>query len=140
MFDMIKRKDLIVANTLPCCKGLITRQRVLENSTEEKAVLDYIIADRKFSKYLTDMTIDENQNFSLFRTIKHKASNKIVYSDHNVIVGNFSLEHEQKVKPKRQEIYNFKDPIGKEKIFLKTSLTNKFTDCIENGTQFEKVA
>ena len=39
MLDMIKRNYLIVANTLPCCKGLITRQRVLENGTEEKAVL-----------------------------------------------------------------------------------------------------
>ena len=49
----------------------------------------------------------------------------MVFSNHNVIVGNFSLEHEQKVKPKRQKNYGFKDPIGKENVFFSEDKSNK---------------
>ena len=51
---LIRNPNLIVANSLSNCQGLITRQRKLENRTE-KAILDFFVMNEKLRPFLSKM-------------------------------------------------------------------------------------
>ena len=57
MLDIIKRQNLIVANTLELCNGLITRERVTKAGIE-KSIIDYVIICQKLKNHLLEVTIE----------------------------------------------------------------------------------
>ena len=59
MIDMIERHNLKIANAEEMCKGLITRERVVEKKTE-KSIIDYILMCEKMQKYLKEILIDDD--------------------------------------------------------------------------------
>ena len=63
--DFLSRNSqLIVANSLDVCEGMITRKRQFENKIEE-AILDFFIINEKMRPFLTKMKVDENKEYSL---------------------------------------------------------------------------
>ena len=73
------------------CTGLITRNRKV-GEKEEKSIIDFIIVCKDLEDYLTEMTIDEFKNTSLYRCSKTSRGPKIKYSDHNLLSASFSIK------------------------------------------------
>ena len=63
--EFLKRNNsLIVLNNSEGCKGLITRQRKLENRIE-RAVLDFFLINEKLRPFFKELVIDEDKEFGL---------------------------------------------------------------------------
>ena len=54
------RQNLVIANVLTDCKGMITRERVFGNKTE-KSVIDDIVVCEKLSRYILEIKMDEGR-------------------------------------------------------------------------------
>ena len=79
------------------------RQRIT-NTSEEKSILDYLITCDILNGFLENMFIDDAQIFSLKKYASMKGKQKIVKSDHNVMVASFNI-HIQSVNHKNQDVY-----------------------------------
>ena len=89
------------------------------------------------STFIKEIFVDDYNKYTLFRCIKSKSCTKIVYSDHNVLGAKFSLKFNDSVKPTRKEIYKYKSPISKEKFRVSTSLTDSFTNSMDEPASFK---
>ena len=136
LVDFIKRKNLIVTNNHKMCRGKITRQRKVEDR-EERAILDFLLICDEMELYFENLLIDEERKFTPFRCIRTKKGNKIVYSDHNMMISNFSIHH-SKAKPRRIEFFDFKEENGQRMFFNITDKSSKFTKCFNEGDSFER--
>ena len=75
---MVKKYDLvIIKKEKEVCKGLWTR--VLG---QERSILDYVLTNIKLLSIVTEMTVDENKQYSAFKLEKSRKT----YSDHNAIL------------------------------------------------------
>ena len=139
MHDIVTRQNLQIANSLDMCKGIITRQRVLENKTEQ-SVIDFIIICEKLSKHLTEVWIDEDKVHALLRSIKTKNGARTITSDHNTMYSKFSITFSQKPRNIRKEYFQFKCEEGKKMFYNETSNTAKLTSCFEKKETVVKSA
>ena len=87
---MERNKSLIVLNSLESCKGVITRQRKLENRTEQ-AVLDFFLINEKLRPFLKEILIDEDREYGLFNTAQIRKDGKLSKSDHNSLIASFNI-------------------------------------------------
>ena len=117
--DILSRQNLIVANSLQACKGVITRHRKTVLN-EEKSVLDYIIFCEKLFQYFENMIIDDERTHVLTKYVTTKGFKKKSESDHNVLYGEFSLRHYNLKPEKQREIFNFKN-IECQKMFYEAT-------------------
>ena len=60
---LARNTNLVVVNSLPICKGLITRKR-MKGDKEEKSVLDFFIVCTRVLPHVKNMVIDEEKNTS----------------------------------------------------------------------------
>ena len=127
--NLITEQNLILGNSHKLCKGLITRQRKTLNGQEE-SIIDYVIFCENLETHLEEIVIDEERKFSLYRTVKHKQEKHLVYSDHNMVIGRFSIKYPNE-KPQKIEFYNFKSIESKQRFFTDTNTTTRFTECFE---------
>ena len=97
-----RNPDLVLANALPQCEGLITRRRVVNKVIQESSI-DMIIICKGLKDNLISMKIDEDREFVL----SNFKQGKTTESDHNVMVANFNLNFKQNSKV--EEIINYKD-------------------------------
>ena len=120
------------------CTGIFTR--VNNQIVGERSVLDYVIASDDLMRYIKNMQIDTNKQFTPWRTIKSGKG----FSDHNAII--LKLECNKipsQSKNKRETVWNFNHIKGWER-FQKTTSTDSSTlsdcwndiDCVE--TSYEK--
>ena len=80
---MVKKYDLvIIKKEKEVCKGLWTR--VLG---QERSILDYVLTNSKLLSIVTEMTVDENKQYSAFKLEKSRKT----YSDRNAILLNLKL-------------------------------------------------
>ena len=107
LLDVVKRQNLIIVNTTDKCFGTITRMRETTNGIE-KSVIDYFIVCQTFYNLISVMIVDEERKHVLTKYASAKGSKKIVASDHNPLMFNWS----KKLKPIRKEVFNLKDPEG----------------------------
>ena len=126
-----KHPNLTVVNSLPLCSGLITRRRDKEGKSEA-SVLDFFVVCDRVLPYIRKMKIDEDKEFVLTNYSRVKIDGKATDSDHNTQFMDLDLEIES-FKPKRTEIFNFKNEKGQEKFNHLTSQTDKFTRCFETN-------
>ena len=143
LMSLVQRNNLVVVNSTDLCSGLITRHKVTKTK-EEKAVLDYVIVCDKLYAHVSHMVINEDRNDVLTKYASKKGIEKIVKSDHNLLVCSFDIILNHIVKKPRVEIFNFKDVEGQKKFLLETSknkLAKSFdhsTDVNTNANKFHK--
>ena len=101
-----RNKDIHLVNSLPICKGVITRRRNTKKQ-QEKSALDLFIVCSRILPYVTKMHVDEEGEHQLsnFNGIRH--NKKVTESDHAKVELKLDIEFPQK-KPDRNVFYNFK--------------------------------
>ena len=137
LIDIIERQDLIIGNSLEICKGVVTRERVVENNTE-KSTIDYIIVCSELAEYMTEMMVDEDRVHTLARYVKRKDGGKIVKSDHNILWGKFSLIFHRKSQKIRNEHFLFKCMDSKQIFFEETNSTKALSTSFQGNKDFLK--
>lgn len=130
LLDIVKRQNLQIANSQHTCKGTITRQRILENKTEQ-SVIDFVIICAKLFEYLLETRIDEDKVYALSRHIKTKNGPRTITSDHNTIFSKFSISFNKQPRRIRKEYFQYKCEEGKKLFFNETSSTTKLSSCFE---------
>ena len=113
-------------------------RRVGEKS--EKSIIDYIIICDKMKRFLTAMTIDDRRDYVLSRYMKTKTGTKTITSDHNILIGKFSVTFERRQRQVRKEFFQFKCPESKKKFFEETSKSNQLSSCFTNPEDFKENA
>ena len=127
--------NLTVVNSLPLCKGLITRSRD-KNGKSENSVLDFFVVCDRVLPFLIQMKIDEEKEYVLTNYTRVKFDGKAIDSDHNTQYMDLNLELED-LKPTRKEIFNFKNEQGLKIFKHLTSESNKFTKCFKTNAPFQ---
>ena len=100
LIKMIDKYDMKLVNEKEeICKGLWTREQ-----GKDKSVIDFVITSKKCFTTITEMYIDQNQEYATFK-IERKESGDIkkIYSDHNVIILKVDFKTEMQ-KKKRKKI------------------------------------
>ena len=110
-----RNPHLSVVNALPECEGLITRSRI-KNGEEEKSVLDFFLVCDRVLPFLKKMVIDEAKRYILTNYQNVKKGGEAVDSDHFTQYMDIDLQFESE-KPRRIEIYNFKEREAQLKCF-----------------------
>ena len=131
-----RNNNLSVVNALPLCEGLITRSRI-KNGTEEQSVLDFFVVCSRVLPHVSKMVIDSDKKYILTNYKHAKHGQKATDSDHFTEYMDLNLEIIPE-KPKRREIFNFKNKKCQE-IFKKvTTNTTDFSQCFESKIPLEK--
>ena len=111
LLNTLKTYDLVVLNSLRCCKGVFTR--IKNTNADEKSVLDYVFTTNDLSNLVKDITIDEEK----INTPWHSLRNGKKYSDHSAISVKMSFPKSdyRSEKPSKTTVWNFNDQQGWEK-------------------------
>ena len=128
---LARNPNLIVVNSLPLCKGKITRHRI-KDGKEEKSILDFFIVCRRILPFVTSMVIDEEKQFILTNYKPARKGSKAKDSDHFTEYLDIDLKVNP-AKPVRKEIYNFKCKESQDTFKDITSNTEEFSKCFENN-------
>lgn len=129
--ELAKRQNLVIANSLDLCRGVITRERITKDRIE-RSVIDYILMSRQLVQSLTEMLIDDERVHTLHRYVanKNKSKRKIL-SDHNLLFSKFGLLFNRKARKIRKEVFQYKNEERKKTFKEKTStesiLSSSFT-------------
>ena len=73
---------VIINKEKEICKGLWTRVK-----SQERSILDYVLTNSKLLSTVTEMVLDENKQYSVFKLEKSGKP----YSDHNAILLKLNL-------------------------------------------------
>ena len=133
---MNRNNSLIVLNTLESCRGLITRQRKLENRTE-RAVLDFLLINEKLRPFFKELIIDEDKEFGLYNLAQIKKNCKIIESDHNSLIGTFNIKI-NRTKPAREDLFNLRNKKCQEAFKDATEKNPELVNSFSNNLPFEK--
>ena len=83
LMKVAKKFDLVIINKeKEICKGLWTRVQ-----SQERSILGYVLTNSKLLSTVTEMVLDENKQYSVFRLEKSGKA----YSDHNAILLKLNL-------------------------------------------------
>ena len=135
--DVIDRQDLVIANSLDICKGIVTRVREFENRTE-KSTIDYILTCRALAKDMAEMVIDEDRTYTLARYVKKKAGKKVIKSNHNILFGKFSIKFSRKPRKIRSEHFMFKCQESKKRFLNETNSRKLLSSSFHDKQSFLK--
>ena len=127
--EFLDRNDLTVVNSLPICKGLITRKRSKDGKLEE-SILDFFVVCSYVLPYVKQMVIDESKKYILTNYHPAKKNGKAIDSDHLTQYMDVDLKF-SKEKPERREILNFKDVEGQKLFKISSSKTKEFSNCFD---------
>ena len=126
-----RNPHLTVVNSLSLCEGLITRSRFREGNLEE-SVLDFFVVCQLVLPHVTKMVVDEERKYILTNYQNAKKGRKTCDTDHATEYMDVDLKIITE-KPKRVEIWNFKNIEAQNKFKIQTSETNEFSSCFENN-------
>ena len=126
-----KNPNLTVVNSLDICEGKITRRRVTLKKTEE-AILDFFIVCDKIATFVEKLIIDEEKQFPLTRYTQKGEKQ----SDHNTMLMNLNIDYYLK-KPKRTELFNFKNMECQKKFRQKTENSSLLMNCFQSEKKIE---
>ena len=124
-----RNQNLSVVNALSVCEGLITRSR-LKNGQKEQSVLDFFVVCSSVLPYVSRMVIDEHKKHILTNYKQSKYGGKATDSDHFTEYMDINLEIIPD-KPKRREIFNFKNKRCQETFKNITTKSTDFSRCFE---------
>ena len=132
LLEMVKRKNLVIANALDICKGVITRERITKEFTE-KSIIDYILMSKELMEFLTHVSIDDERIHTLNRYVgkKKHTNTRQIFSDHNWLFSKFNLQFSKLAGEVRKEVFQYKNEESKraflEETSIKDSLSSSFT-------------
>ena len=131
--SMILRQGLTIINkSEKCSGGPITRRRILEDGKEEASCIDFMIVSHDLVKHLDSSFIDKQQLYSLTKYTTTKGITSIKRSDHFTIVANFCIDWKEE-KPKRKEVFKFRDNVGLQKFQQLTSTSDHLLKCFQSN-------
>ena len=127
----MRHPHLTVLNSLPICKGLITRTRTLITGKVEKSVLDFFVVCSLVLTHITEMLVDEERNYAITNYTQIPKGGKAVDSDHMTTLAKIQLNIVPH-KMQTESVYNLKNIICKKPFKSNTSSTRDFTESINN--------
>ena len=136
LIDLVRKNGLHIVNSSAKCKGVITRERILENRIE-RSVIDYFIVCDDIIDYLDEMVVDDERNFVLRHVTKRKGAKDYIKSDHNILISKFSLKIQHKKSQVRREFFNFKSEEARKLFFEDTNTTTDLSSCFSKDKNFE---
>ena len=131
-----RNPQLTVLNALNICEGMITRSRNFENKIED-AVLDFYVVNEKILPFVKKMQIDENKQYGLINLAQLKQNKRFIESDHNALLLEIEINDGER-KPKREEIYNFRNRVCQEAFRLETENNEDILKCFDNDFAIDK--
>ena len=129
-----RNTNLVVVNSLPICKGLITRKRI-KGEKEEKSVLDFFIVCTRVLPYVKEMVIDEEKEYILTNYKPARNGERAKDSDHFTQYLDIDIKVNP-VKPVRNEIFHINFKASQETFKEITSNTNEFSNCFKSDEPF----
>ena len=131
-----RNKSLHLVNSMPLCKGLITRKRQTNTKTE-KAVLDLFMVCSKMLPRVLQMDVDEQGEHQLsnFSGIRHER--KVTESDHAKVEIKLDVQFPY-ARPTREEAFNFKSEDCQKLFKHCTTNTKRFTMCFTQSANFSE--
>ena len=132
---MKRNPYLVIGNNLDLCDGIITRQRLLENKTE-RAILDFFLMNDRMSSFLSNITIDEERNFSLSNFSQYKKNQRVIETDHNLMFADFDVSVPKRI-PQRIELFNLRNTECQGRFTDETTNNEQLVNCFENKLPFQ---
>ena len=126
-----RNPHLTVVNSLSLCEGLVTRSRLRDGKMEESA-LDFFVVCNVILPHITRMVIDEEKRYILTNYKSAKKGGKAADTDHATEYLDLNLKVITE-KPKRVEVWNFKNTKAQQDFKIQTSETMEFSNCFENN-------
>ena len=123
-----RHPQLKVLNSMPLCKGLVTRKRHLKSGKVEESVIDFVVVCSRMLPYVTEMCIDNDNKYITTNYTQTKV--KAINSDHNTIFVKMNLKSIPFKEPKR-EIFNLKNVQCQEKFKIETEETYVLSSCFQ---------
>ena len=134
--EFLKRNPyLVVANSLDSCKGMITRQRKVQDKTE-KSVLDFLLMNDKLRIHFSKMLIDEEREYCLSNFSQLKKNKRVIETDHNALISEFNISVPKRM-PDRIEMFNIRNKACQEQFTKITDDCSQLVDCFENELSLE---
>ena len=130
MEDFLIRNQLTVVNSLPKCKGLITRIRKCLDKYQE-SVIDFFVVCELVLPHVVSMEVDDKKKHVLTNYTQVKRGGRAVDSDHVPLELKLDLKHIP-TKPARVVLYDNKNRDGQKRFKDLTSETQEFTDCFNS--------
>ena len=131
-----RNQYLTVANNINICEGVITRIRHLMNDKTEKAVLDFLIMNKKLEPFLEKMLIDEDRNYCLGNYAQVKKNKKLIETDHNSIIADFNISIPKR-KVERLELFNLRNKNCQAAFTEETHVNTQLVECFQNQLPFD---
>ena len=131
LLKLVERQGLTIGNSSRRCKGVITRERKLENAIE-KSVIDYAIFCDKMNESFSDMIIDDERKYVLRHASKKKLASDYICSDHNILKCTFAINHIKTIRRNRLEFFNYRNKESKSLFFKETNTPHKFSSFFVN--------
>lgn len=105
--EIIERHNMIITNSLrDRTEGLMTRRR----KPKAKSVIDFVILRNDLNKDFEGLVIDEEMKHVLSRIVKRRGKiEKIMESDHYILIGKFNFIWSPEEKVDHIEIFNLKN-------------------------------
>ena len=125
--QFVEKNNLTIVNSLPLCKGLITRSRIQQGQLIQSTIDFYVVCQRVLP-FLSEMLIDIDKKYRLTNYTNMLENGTIVEADHKpmILKVNLSIIPE---KPERKEILDFKNKDGLSKFKINTSKAGCFSKC-----------
>jgi hypothetical protein len=129
---------LIVVNSLNLCQGTITRKRTTVNGIE-MSVLDFFITNSRIRPFISNMNIDEMNQFGVANYVQMKKNRIAKFSDHYGLFMELQLSFSP-IKEERIVQFNFRNKVGQDVFSQLTNNSTILTKCFENSLPFEDQA
>ena len=120
LLKLVERQGLTIGNSSRKCKGVITRERKLENAIE-KSVIDYAIFCDKMNESFSDMIIDDERKYVLRHASKKKLASEYICSDHNILMCTFAINHNKIFRRNRLEFFDYRSKESRSLFFEETN-------------------
>ena len=128
-----RHPDLTVVNSLPVCRGLITRKRNLLNGKKEQSIIDFVVVCSRVLPFITEMVIDEANKYITTNYTQSKNNVKAVNSDHNTEFVKMNI-HVIPHREEKREIYNLKNVKCQKAFKIGTEKAQEFSSCLKGRT------
>ena len=129
--QFVENNKLVIVNSLPICKGIITRSRLRQGELVQSTIDFYVVCQRVLP-FISEMIIDNDKKYRLTNYTNVINDGSITEADHSpmVLKVNLSIVPD---KPKKIEVFNFKSAKGLAKFKEITSESGNFTKCFLNS-------
>ena len=136
LLGVVVRNNLIVCNGTTLCQGLLTRARNTVNG-QEASIIDFLIVCEELFSHMEGMIVDDQKKFSIESFTKSGSKVKVMKTDHNMLLGTFDININEKVFEQRREIFKYNDIEGQKK-FKELTSNDTLSKCFDGKNDIQK--